>query len=170
MEAGQGAAATHVSVQPLRLRSPLPSLDGVADWANGGQPSAEELAGHPVLIHFWSTSCHICHDVADVVAGWRERYAPRGLNIVSIHQPRGPSELDVAAVVADAHDTMHIEQPLAVDNEHTLVDAFANEFVPAYYLFDRNHELVHRQAGDHGFERLEAKIDEVLAAAPAASG
>ena len=63
---------------------------------------------------------------------------------------------------------MGITQPLAVDNEHTLVDAFENEFVPAYYLFDRNHELVHRQAGDRGFERLEAKIEEVLSPRAAA--
>ena len=158
-----------MTVQPLRLHSPLPSLDGVADWANGGQPSLEELAGHPVLVHFWSISCHICHDVAGAVAGWRERYAPRGLKVIAVHQPRGPSELDVAPVVADAN-TMQITQPLAVDNEHTIVDAFQNEFVPAYYLFDRNHELVHRQAGDRGFDRLEAKIEEALEAAPASAG
>ena len=154
-----------MTMQPLRMRSPMPSLDGVADWANGGQPSAQALAGRPVLVHFWSTSCHICHDVAGVVAGWRAAYAPRGLVLIAVHQPRGPAELDVAKVVADAHGEMQISQPLAVDNEHTLVDAFQNEFVPAYYLFDRNHELVHRQAGDRGFERLEAKIEEVLAPA-----
>ena len=157
-------------MQPLRLRSPMPSLDGVGNWANGGPPSAAALAGRPVLVHFWSTSCHICHDVADVVAGWRERFGPRGLAVVAVHQPRGPEELDVAKVVADAQGEMHITQPLAVDNEHTIVDAFQNEYVPAYYLFDRNHELVHRQAGDRGFERLEAKIEAVLAPAPAPAG
>jgi len=53
-----------------------------------------------------------------------------------------------------------------IDNTHAVVKAFENEFVPAYYLFDRNHELVHRQAGDRGFERLETKIEEVLSGEP----
>jgi thiol-disulfide isomerase/thioredoxin len=154
-------------MDPLRMRSPLPPLDGVADWANGGRPSDEDLAGRPVLVHFWSMSCHICHEAADVVAGWREKYGPRGLRLIAVHQPRGPAELDVAKVVADAQHEMNITQPLAVDNEHTLVDAFHNAFVPAYYLFDSAHQLVHRQAGDRGFERLEAKIEGVLAADPA---
>ena len=72
---------------PLRTHTPIPSLDGIADWENGGKPSAEELAGHPVLVHFWSVSCYICHNVADVVSGWRDKYGPRGLKVIAIHQP-----------------------------------------------------------------------------------
>ena len=44
-----------------------------------------------------------------------------------------------------------------------------NQFVPAYYVFDREHKLVHRQAGDRGFERLHAKIGELLGDEVAAS-
>jgi thiol-disulfide isomerase/thioredoxin len=147
---------------PLRLKTPMPSLDGIADWENGGKPSDEALAGHPVLVHFWSVSCYICHNVADVVSGWRDKYEPRGLKVIAIHQPRGPEELDVAKVSEDARGEMGITQPLGIDNTHAVVKAFENEFVPAYYLFDADHELVHRQAGDRGFERLETKIEEVL--------
>lgn len=154
---------------PMRMRTPLPALGGVANWVNGSEPAADELAGHPVLVHFWSLSCYICHDVAETVAAWREKYAPLGLKIIAVHQPRGPQELDIAAVTADAQGSMSITQPLAIDNAHTLVQRFSNEFVPAYYVFDRNHELVHRQAGDRGFERLAAKIEEVLAPVPAAT-
>jgi hypothetical protein len=64
---------------------------------------------------------------------------------------------------------MKITWPCALDNEHTLVDRLENQFVPAYYVFDREHKLVHRQAGDRGFERLEAKIEEVLASGSAAA-
>ena len=46
----------------------MPSLEGIKDWINGGLPSAEELAGKPVLVHFWSVSCYICHNVAADVA------------------------------------------------------------------------------------------------------
>jgi thioredoxin-like negative regulator of GroEL len=168
MDARQRAAdGRSVVAMPLRTGSPLPALDGVADWVNG-QPKAEELAGTPVLVHFWSVSCHICHDVAAEVSSWQAEYGPRGLAVVSVHQPRSAAELDVAAVTADAAGAMGIAWPCAVDNAHTLVRRFENQFVPAYYLFDADGKLVHRQAGDRGFERLHAKIADVLGISAAA--
>ncbi len=153
---------------PLRTGSDRPSLDGVPTWLNGGEPTAEELAGKPLLVHFYSVSCYICHNVADEVARWQAEYGPRGLNVVGIHQPRGPEELDVAKVTEDAQGPMKISWPLAIDNEHTLVQRFENQFVPAYYVFDRDGKLVHRQAGDRGFERLHDKIGQLLDDVPAA--
>jgi thioredoxin-like negative regulator of GroEL len=154
---------------PLRMRTPLPSLDGVLAWVNGGLPSPAELEGHPVLVHFWSISCYICHDVVKQVNRWRDVHGPQGLKVIAIHQPRGPEELDVEAVTADALGTMGLTQPLAIDNEHAIVSRFANQFVPAYYVFNRNHELRHFQAGDKGYDRIEAAIARVLASEEAAA-
>jgi thiol-disulfide isomerase/thioredoxin len=147
---------------PLRTGSDRPSFDGVATWVNGGAPKDEELAGKPLLVHFYSVSCSICHDVADEVARWQAEYGPRGLEVIGVHQPRGPEELDVAKVSADALGPMKIAWPLAIDNEHTVVQRFQNQYVPAYYVFDRDGKLVHRQAGDRGFERLHEKIGQII--------
>jgi thiol-disulfide isomerase/thioredoxin len=143
------------------MREPLPSLEGVTEWINGA-PNAAELEGKPVVVHFWSMSCHICHDTADQVAGWRKTFEPRGVKFVSIHQPRGPEELDAAKVTADAQGAMEIVQPCAIDNDHTLVDRFENQFVPAFYVFDRKHQLRHFQAGDKGYDRIVSAIERVL--------
>lgn len=153
----------------LRSRSALPDLGGVEDWING-EPDRSGLAGRPVLLHFWSLTCPICQKVAGQVSTWRDTYGPRGLAVIAVHQPRGPAELDVARVTAAATGaTFGITQPCAIDNEHTLVDRFENAAVPAFYLFDRNHELRHVQAGDAGHERIDAAIELVLteAATPA---
>jgi thiol-disulfide isomerase/thioredoxin len=151
----------------LRMRSPLPDLSGATTWING-EPGAE-LADKPLLVHFWSISCYICHDVAAQVAGWRERFEPQGLRFVAIHQPRGPEELDVAKVTVDALGAMALTQACAVDNEHALVDRFQNQFVPAYYVFDRSHQLRHFQAGDKGYDRIVGAIERVLAEDAAAA-
>ncbi|GAC1576870.1 MAG: TlpA disulfide reductase family protein [Candidatus Elarobacter sp.] len=140
----------------------MPSLEGVSTWVNGDAPVGEDLAGKPVLVHFWSISCYLCHNVAEEVAKWQAEYGPQGLAVIGVHQPRGPGELDVATVAADARGPMAITWPNAVDNEHALVQRFENQFVPAYYVFDKGHKLVHRQAGDRGFERLHDKIGELL--------
>jgi len=146
---------------PLRSRSPLPDLSGATRWINGEGPG--DLNGRPVLVHFWSVSCYLCHDVAEQVARWRERYGPQGLAFVAIHQPRSPEELDIEKVTADAQGPMQITEPAAIDNEHTIVDRFGNQFVPAYYLFDREHLLRHSQAGDKGYDRVVSAIERVLA-------
>lgn len=145
----------------LRMRSPLPKLEGVATWING-EPKADELRGLPVVVSFWSKSCYICHDTAEQVATWRDEYSKRGVAFVAVHQPRSEEELDATAVEADARDEMKLTQPCAIDNEHTIVDRFENQFVPAFYVFNRNHELRHFQAGGKGFERIEAAISRVL--------
>jgi thioredoxin-like negative regulator of GroEL len=147
----------------LRMRSALPSFEGVDAWINGSAPTPESLAGKPVLVHFWSVTCYICHDVAKQVAEWRDRFGAQGLEVIAIHQPRGPEELDLARVQADALGEMGLTQPCAIDNEHTIVDRFENQFVPAYYVFNRNHELRHFQAGDKGYDRIVTAIERVLA-------
>jgi len=144
------------------MRSPLPSLAGATAWINGGEPGDAELAGRPVLVHFWSLSCYQCHETAERVSELRDKFAPEGLAVIAIHQPRGPEELDLAKVTEDALGTMGLTQPCAVDNTHTLVDRFQNQFVPAFYVFNANHELRHFQAGDKGFERIAAAIERVL--------
>lgn len=146
---------------PLRMRSPLPSLEGVATWING-EPKPEDLQNRPVLVHFWSISCYICHDVVEQVNAWRDKFQKEGLLFVSVHQPRSEAELDSGAVKKDALEAMKLTQPCAVDNEHTLVERFENQFVPAYYLFDRSHQLRHFQAGDKGYDRIESAIERIL--------
>jgi thiol-disulfide isomerase/thioredoxin len=146
---------------PLRMRSPLPALNGVADWING-EPTADELAGKPVLVHFWSLSCYLCHDTAGTVAQWRDLYGPRGLVVVAVHQPRSADELDVTKVRTDALGAMGITQHCAVDQQHTIVDRFTNQFVPAFYVFNRAHEMRHFKAGGKGLETVATAIDRVL--------
>jgi peroxiredoxin len=145
----------------LRMRSPLPSLEGAAAWING-EPKLEELRGLPLVVSFWSKSCYMCHESAEQFNAWRDRFVAQGVAFVSIHQPRSEDELDVAAITKDALEAMRLTQPVAVDNDHTLVDRFGNQFVPAYYVFNRAHQLRHFQAGGKGLDRLESAIVRVL--------
>lgn len=143
---------------PMRLGTPLPPLTGATEWRNGGLP---ELDGRPLLVHFWSISCHICHETMPALMEYKERYTPRGLQFVGVHMPRHESETDVARVEADIA-RFGITQPVAIDNQHAIAQAFQNEYVPAFFLFDRDGKLFFRTAGDKGFEKLEGKIEQLL--------
>jgi thioredoxin-like negative regulator of GroEL len=146
----------------LRIHDPLPSLEGAVGWLNAPSPPEVDFPGQPVFVYFWSMSCYVCHEVAPQIAGWYERYAPRGLRFLAVHQPRNAQELDIERVAQDAQVAMRATYAVAVDNELRIVGRFGNQFVPAYYLFDAEHRLRHFQAGDKGYARIEAAIERVL--------
>ncbi len=43
-----------------------------------------------------------------------------------------------------------------------LADMFENQYVPAYYVFDREGKLRHFQAGGSGMKMLEKRVNEYL--------
>jgi thiol-disulfide isomerase/thioredoxin len=144
----------------MRTGTPLPDLSGATEWINSTADRAD-LVGSPLLVHFWAVSCHVCHDNMPTVAAWREQYAANGLKVVAVHMPRQPEDMDVERVRADAA-SMGITEPLAVDNTHGVADAFQNEFVPAYFLFDAEGNLRSRAAGYTGLSMLEGALKRVL--------
>jgi thiol-disulfide isomerase/thioredoxin len=154
-------------MMPMRLGTPMPSLDGATEWVNGGPVTAEELRGQPTLIHFWAVSCHSCHDMMPALRQWRDQYAPQGLQVISIHQPRSEADLDLEAAKQAIHEN-NLVHPVALDHSYAIVDAWENKFVPAFYLFDSEGKLRHYQAGDRGQRMIQQAIERVLAAAAAA--
>jgi hypothetical protein len=83
--------------------------------------------------------------------------------------PRYEADTDVEAV-RDLIGKYGISEPVAVDNEHKLKDAFQNDngYVPAYYLFDAEGKLRSFAAGERGLDMLKSALDRVLPNAEAA--
>ncbi len=145
---------------PLRSGTSLPELGGATEWLNG-EAKREALMDSPTLVHFWAISCPICHDNMSTVSDWRDHYADKGLNVVAVHMPRQPEDLDIEAVRKDAA-TMNITEPCAIDNQHTLGDRFQNELWPAYFLFDAEGNLKSRAGGYAGLKMIEAPLKRML--------
>jgi thiol-disulfide isomerase/thioredoxin len=144
----------------MKLREPMPELEGATAWING-QVTKDQLVGEkPTLIHFWSVSCGLCKEAMPLVNEFRDKFKDK-LNVVAVHMPRSEKDLDIEQVkkVAEEHN---IIQPIFVDNEHKLTDAFENQYVPAYYVFDKDGNLRHFQAGGSGMKMLEKRVNRVL--------
>jgi thiol-disulfide isomerase/thioredoxin len=144
----------------MRLGTPLPELEGYTGSFNV-PASNKTLAGYPVLIHFWAVSCHICHETLPEVMKFKEEFAPKGLKMVSVHMPRQESDLDVEKVKADI-GRYGMTQSILLDHQHRIAKAFQNEYVPAFFIFNRSGELRFRAAGDKGFQKVRDKLIEVL--------
>ena len=89
----------------------------------------------------------------------------QGLRVIGIHMPRYESDTDVEKV-RDLINIHGVSEPVAVDNEHKLKDAFHNDhgYVPAYYLFDAEGKLKSFAAGERGLDMLKSAIERLLPA------
>lgn len=145
----------------MKLRADMPEINGATEWFNSNGINKNDLIGNkPTLIHFWSVSCGLCKEAMPNVNEFRDEYKD-DLNVIAVHMPRSEKDLDLGQIkeVADEHD---ITQPIFVDNEHKLTDAFDNQYVPAYYVFDTEGKLRHFQAGGGGMKMLRKRVNRVL--------
>jgi thiol-disulfide isomerase/thioredoxin len=142
----------------LRLRTEMPEIKGITEWVNG-EVKKSDLEGQPVLVHFWSISCGMCKESLPELNRMREEFPQ--LKIVGIHMPRSEKDTDVDAV-KEAIVKYELKHPQGIDNEHNVVDAFENEYVPAFYLFDKNGLLRHRSAGEKALSMLKKPLERVL--------
>jgi thiol-disulfide isomerase/thioredoxin len=144
----------------MKLREQMPELTGATSWINDEVIKEDLVGDKATLIHFWSVSCHLCKEAMPEVNDLRDEYDDQ-LNVVAVHMPRSEDDLDMGVIEAMAmgHD---ITQPIYVDSEHKLTDAFENKYVPAYYVFDKEGQLRHFQAGGNGMPMLRKRINRVL--------
>lgn len=75
--------------------------------------------------------------------------------------PRIKEDLDLNEIKLSVNKYGMI-QPVFVDNSLRLTNQFGNQFVPAYYLFDRDGKLRHVQAGGGGMNLLEVRVKRLL--------
>ena len=145
---------------PMRLKTPMPPLDGVTEWLNA-EPDLEALKGKPLLIYFWAVSCHICHENMPKLQTWREEFVPKGLNMIAIHCPRMQSDTDLEKV-KEALKEYGIVEPCGIDNKHAVKKAFDNDLWPAYFIFDSEGLLKRRAAGNAGLSMLEPILEKMF--------
>ncbi len=145
---------------PMRLKTPMPSLEGITEWVNS-EPDLEGSQGKPLLIYFWASSCHICHDNMPVLQSWREKYTSKGLQMIAIHCPRMKSDTDFEKVKA-AIEECGIVESCGIDNMHQAKKAFDNDLWPAYFIFDEERKLKRRAAGKAGLAMLEPILEKMF--------
>ncbi|GAB2698357.1 redoxin domain-containing protein [Paenibacillus thermoaerophilus] len=146
---------------PLKLRETLPDLSGATEWINGEIDKAR-IEGKPLLVHFWAVSCYMCKESLPTLNEWRDKYGKQyNLQLLGVHMPRSEKDTDLAAV-RDAVAQYELKHPILVDNEHNVTDAFQNEYVPAYYLFDEQGQMRFYGAGEKAIGLVEQRLHKIL--------
>ena len=146
----------------MKLDSPLPSFDGVAEWLTEAT-TAHVAKGRPLLVHFWSLSSDISAANLPQLAELRDRRKREGLRVIAIHLPLRKDER-ATEEVREAAAELNLTEPCALDNLHVLRDLFmeAKDEVPAYYLFDIEHRLQSSATSRNGLIIIEDALAQML--------
>lgn len=110
-------------------RGPVPPLEAVT---LSGQPfNIEQFRGHPAVIHFWASWCHICRAEQDAIDTLGEDYA-----LITVAMQSG-DEPTVKSYLAD--NQLHFA--VINDRHGEIADRFGVTGVPTSFVLDSKGEI-----------------------------
>lgn len=154
--------ATGSSFAQTPRRMPAPEFAGIDGWLNSAGPlTVAGLRGKVVLVDFWTYSCINCRRTVPYLNRWQAEYGPLGLQVVGIHTPEFGFER-MRPHVEDAVREFGIRYPVGQDNGFRTWRAWSNQAWPAFYLLDRDGQIVLLREGEGYAHELEGAIRALL--------
>ncbi len=133
------------------------------DFINSEPFALKDLIGKKIiLLDFWTYSCINCQRTSPYLTSWYSKYKDQGFVIVGVHTPEFEFEKKYENVVA-ATKRFGIAYPVVQDNDYGTWRAYGNQYWPRHYLIDIDGYIVEDHIGEGGYEKTEAKIQELLA-------
>ena len=150
--------------EPLPVEGDMPSLAGATQWLNSSPLTRESLRGKVVLIDFWTYSCINCIRTLPYVRGWADKYKDHGLVVIGVHSPEFAFEKNPANVTR-AIAELHVDYPVALDNDYAIWKGFHNQYWPAHYFIDAQGRIRQHHFGEGNYHESEDVIRQLLTAA-----
>jgi thiol-disulfide isomerase/thioredoxin len=144
-----------------RSRAPRLEAEG---WINSTPLTPAALAHKVVLYDFWTYSCVNCVRTIPYLRAWYDRYHRDGLVIVGVHSPEFDFEKNHANV-RRAVKELKVDYPVALDDDMRIWNAFANQYWPADFLYDRSGRQAATHIGEGGYAGTERRIRQLLGVA-----
>ena len=164
----RGAEARAASPKPtgtsLPNYGPAPAIQGIADWLNtpGDKPlTLAKLRGKVVLIDFWTYSCINCLRTLPHLRSLYAAYHRKGLEIIGVHTPEFAFEHELGNVRTATHD-LHVEWPVALDNDYATWNAYSNQYWPAEYFVDRRGDVRRVHFGEGEYDVTDRVVRRLL--------
>ncbi|HEU4712814.1 MAG TPA: protein kinase [Pyrinomonadaceae bacterium] len=147
----------------MKVELQLPTFDDASEWLNREQANdlKRETKGHPLLVHFWSLSSEPAKTNLAQIGDLRDQRKREGLRVIAVHSPQSEAEKDPNAV-RNAIERLNLTEPCALDNDHKLNDAFGENVLPAYYLFDIDGNMRASATGASGLDQIDDDLDQML--------
>lgn len=140
-----------------------PDLPAAATWFNTPHaPSlGAELAGHVVVLYFWTASSVHCRHAVQTMRFVEQRFAGRAVAVIGAHSGRFAGER-AAARVRDAVLELGIRHPVVVDEDGALFREYGCQAWPTIVLIDAAGVVRFTGAGEADRDRLVQAVDALL--------
>jgi len=139
----------------------LASLRTATAWINSPPLTAAGLRGKVVLVDVCTYTCVNWLRTLPYVRAWDEKYRSQGLVVIGVHSPEFSFEHDLDNI-RRAMKAMHVEYPIAVDNDFSIWRAFDNNYWPALYLLDAEGRVRYQHFGEGAYDQSERNIQRLL--------
>jgi thiol-disulfide isomerase/thioredoxin len=139
----------------------MPDLNGPVAWLNSPPLSNKALRGKVVLVNFWTYSCINSLRELPYMKAWAAKYKDAGLVVIGVHAPEFGFEKDPANVKNAVAD-LKVAYPIPIDSNHSIWQAFRNEYWPADYLVDARGRIRYHHFGEGEYEKSEHVIQTLL--------
>jgi thiol-disulfide isomerase/thioredoxin len=162
-----GAVAVAVAAGIVAIASarggegPLPDFDGATAWLNSAPLSSKGLRGKVVLVNFWTYSCINSLRELPYMKAWAAKYKDAGLVVIGVHAPEFGFE-KVPANVKNAVLGLKVAYPVPIDSNHSIWEAFRNEYWPADYFVDAKGRIRYHHFGEGEYVKSERVIQTLL--------
>lgn len=138
-----------------------PELAKISGYINTAPIKLSDLRGKVVLVDFWTYSCINWIRTLPYLVDWNEKYADKGLVILSVHTPEFEFEKNIDNVMA-AVKKFGIRYPVVQDNERGTWNAYENRYWPRIYLVDNEGYIRYDHIGEGGYAETEKVIQSLL--------
>jgi thiol-disulfide isomerase/thioredoxin len=161
------AAMTIAAPELVRIASgagdegPMHDFDGAVEWLNSAPLRSKSLRGKVVLVNFWTYSCINSLRELPYMKAWAAKYKDAGLVVVGVHAPEFGFEKDRANVKNAAFD-LKVAYPIPIDSNHSIWQAFRNEYWPADYFVDAKGRIRYHHFGEGEYVKSERVIQALL--------
>ena len=135
----------------------------VLTGVDGKRVSLSDYKGHPVVVNFWATWCGPCKLEMPWFQEFASKYKPQGLVVLGLAQDDNISRQDVAT----AAKRIGVSYPILMPDDKVTKAYGGVEYLPETFYLDKSGKVLEITAGAPTKDQMEAKIQEIIAAAGA---
>lgn len=116
-----------------------------------------DLRDKIILVNFWTYTSSKCLRNIDPLNSLHMNYSDKDLVVIGVHTPEFEFEKDPENV-KNAVVKLGIKYPVVIDSEYQIWTYFNNTLWPAFYLFNKEGELVYELSEGDGLEEITSLI------------
>lgn len=132
------------------------------DWLNSPPLGRAELAGKVTLVYFWAFDCWNSYRSFPWLREVEKRFSGRGFQAVGIHTPEFSHEKSRKNLEAKVKE-FKLTHPVMMDNSFSYWKRMKNRYWPAFYLTDREGNVVYKMIGEtHKGTEKARQFEEVV--------